>query len=236
MNVERVYHLVKDMAVSFHLRPGERVNEGALAKKLGTSRTPLREALNRLTAERLLDFQPNKGFFCRGLDPQEVFDLYEYRRIIEEAAIRLACQRASDAQLTSIAQDKDLFRWTIAGYTTAQYVGLDENFHQRIAQASGNQELLTQLGKVNERLRFIRWLSMENRVRESKSEHLAIMAALSRRDADACAALIGAHIGKRHEQVTQAVRQAYAQIYVGDPVPIPSVAQSADNSGWALQP
>ncbi|MHA1523632.1 MAG: GntR family transcriptional regulator, partial [Alphaproteobacteria bacterium] len=145
MNVDRVYHLVKDMAVHFRLRPGERVNEGALAKKLGTSRTPLREALNRLTAERLLDFQPNKGFFCRGLDPREVFDFYEYRRIIEEAAIRLACERATDAQLTAIARDRDLFRWSIEGYTTEQYVGLDEKFHLLIAQASGNQELVAQL-------------------------------------------------------------------------------------------
>jgi DNA-binding GntR family transcriptional regulator len=57
------------MSVSFELKPGERLNEGEPAKRLGVSRTPLREALNRLNTEGFLRFTPGKGFFCRELRP-----------------------------------------------------------------------------------------------------------------------------------------------------------------------
>src|SRR6201987_1623649 len=67
--VDRVYEQLKAMSVSFELKPGERLNEGEPAKRLGVSRTPLREALNRLNSEGFLRFPPGKGFFCRELRP-----------------------------------------------------------------------------------------------------------------------------------------------------------------------
>ena len=80
--VDDIYEQVKAMAVSFRLRPGDRLNEVALSKELGVSRTPLREALNRLVAERLFDFRPGQGFFCRPLDAQSVFDLFELKAAV----------------------------------------------------------------------------------------------------------------------------------------------------------
>ena len=68
--VEDIYGRLKAMVVGFGIRPGERLNEVALSRELGASRTPLREALNRLMAERLVEFRPGAGFFCRALEPQ----------------------------------------------------------------------------------------------------------------------------------------------------------------------
>jgi DNA-binding GntR family transcriptional regulator len=85
--VDRVYEQLKAMAVSYQFKPGERLNEGELAKRLGVSRTPLREALNRLNTEGFLRFTPGRGFFCRELDAHEIFDLYELRKSIEIASI-----------------------------------------------------------------------------------------------------------------------------------------------------
>ena len=75
--VDKIYDRLKAMAVGFEIKPAERLNEVALSKALGVSRTPLREALNRLVAENLFDFRPGSGFFCRVLDPQSIFDLFE---------------------------------------------------------------------------------------------------------------------------------------------------------------
>src|SRR5438874_4932491 len=97
--VDRVYEQLKAMAVSYEFKPGERLNEGELARSLGVSRTPLREALNRHNTESLLRFVPGKGFFCRDLDVHEIFSLYEVRKAIEVAAIRLAIQRAKDEDI-----------------------------------------------------------------------------------------------------------------------------------------
>ena len=81
--VEELYTQLKELVVIFRIKPGERINEGALAKELNASRTPLREALNRLVAEQLVEFFPGKGFFCRELDPQSIFELYEARETVE---------------------------------------------------------------------------------------------------------------------------------------------------------
>ena len=88
--VNELYHQLKDIVVLYRIRPGERINELELAERFQISRTPLREALNRLAAENLLSFVPNHGFFVRQLDLQEIFDLYEVRAAIECAAVRHA--------------------------------------------------------------------------------------------------------------------------------------------------
>ncbi|WP_369721563.1 GntR family transcriptional regulator [Bradyrhizobium sp. LLZ17] len=100
--VDRVYEQLKAMAVSYEFKPGERLNEGELAKRLGVSRTPLREALNRLNTEGFLRFTPGKGFFCRELDAHEIFDLYELRKSIEVASIRLAIKRQGRAHRRAV--------------------------------------------------------------------------------------------------------------------------------------
>jgi DNA-binding GntR family transcriptional regulator len=85
---ERVYEQVKAMAISFELPPGGRVNELAIAKKMGVSRTPLREALNRLTGDGFLTLSPKQGFFRKPLSVREISDLYELREQIEPPSRR----------------------------------------------------------------------------------------------------------------------------------------------------
>jgi DNA-binding GntR family transcriptional regulator len=211
--VEAVYRQLKAMAVDFSLRPGERLNEGALARDLGTSRTPLREALNRLAAEGLVTFQPGRGFCCRSLDAETVFDLYELRAVLECAAVGLACARAPDAGLagleTVLAAQADT-----SGRTVREVTAGDEAFHLAIAGLSGNAELVRQLQGINERIRYIRWIDMQSRVRTTKGEHRTILVALRRRDAPAAVAAMQGHIAKRMDQVVAAVREGYSSIYV----------------------
>ncbi|WP_170419326.1 GntR family transcriptional regulator [Ruegeria atlantica] len=213
--VDDIYDQVKAMAVSFRLRPGDRLNEVALSKELGVSRTPLREALNRLVAERLFDFRPGQGFFCRPLDAQSVFDLFELRQIIESAAARSACEKASDADLQSLRDELYTTGIDITGLTVEEAVNRDEAFHLGIAKLSGNNELVQTLTRINERIRYIRWVSMSlDRVQRSKDEHKRVMQALLDRDADSAAHVLGAHISKRMDQVQDAVRHGISNIYM----------------------
>ncbi len=213
--VEDIYTRLKAMAVGFGLRPGERLNEGVLARQMGVSRTPLREALNRLVAEKLVVMRPGAGFFCRELDPQTVFDLFELRGVIEVAAARLACVRASDSDLAALRDDLHAGGIEVAGLTVAEACARDEAFHVGIARASGNAVLLGELQRINEKIRYIRWVRMTlGRLRVSKQEHKRIMAALIVRDADAAGATPGAHIARRMDQITEAVRAGISSIYM----------------------
>ncbi|NOC47680.1 GntR family transcriptional regulator [Ruegeria sp. HKCCD7559] len=213
--VDDIYDQVKAMAVSFRLRPGDRLNEVALSRDLGVSRTPLREALNRLVAERLFDFRPGQGFFCRPLDAQSVFDLFELRQIIESAAARSACTKATDEGLQRLRDELYETGIDITGLTIEEAVARDEAFHLGIARLSGNMELLQTLTRINERIRYIRWISMSmDRVQKSKNEHKHVMQALLDRDADEAARVLAAHITKRMDQVQDAVRHGITNIYM----------------------
>jgi DNA-binding GntR family transcriptional regulator len=215
--VDRLYRSVKSMAVAFDLKPGERVNEVTLAKSLGASRTPLREALNRLTSEGLLVFEQGRGFFCRQLDPKEVFDLYQTRVALEEAAVRLACARISDAALDELEAFLHRTRSAPEGRDPRVLVDYDEFFHEQLVRASGNAEMLRILRNLNTRIRFVRWIDMEQRREKTQAEHRALLAALRQRDAEAAVALLRGHIEKRLDQITLAVREGFSRLYVPTP-------------------
>lgn len=215
IRVENAYERLKSMAVGFEIKPGDRLNESALAQELGISRTPLREALNRLVSEQLVDFKPGAGFFCRALDQQTIFDLFELRKIIETAAIRLAAERADTAVLEALRDELYSHGLSVANLTVAQACARDEAFHIGIASASGNAELRRSLEQVNARIRYIRWVRMAGpRIQSSKEEHKAIMAALLRRDGEAAEIALSDHIESRKDQIAAAVREGISNIYL----------------------
>lgn len=215
--VNDVYALLKDMAVTFQVRPGERINEVALSRELQVSRTPLREALNRLVTEHLIEFRPGAGFFCRALDAKTIFELYELRAILEVAAVRLACARGSEEGFAALR--KQLFDSGLKteNRTIAEVTEGDEAFHIAIARIAGNEELVRQLGQINDRIRFIRWVDMAARVGTTKGEHVRILESLEARDADTAAAVMQGHIEKRMDQIVDAVKEGYSNIYMNGP-------------------
>ncbi len=213
-SVDRIHAAVKTMAAGFRLKPGERINEGALARELGASRTPVREALNRLVAEGYLTFRTGQGFFCRALNPEEILDLYEARVAIETATVRFAANRADPAGTDALGQFLNDTGPDDGGRDAPELVALDEEFHMRIAALAGNQELIRLLDNINGRIRFVRWIDMEARRPYTQSEHAEIVAALADRDPDAAAHVMARHIARRREEIVAAVKEGFARLYV----------------------
>jgi DNA-binding GntR family transcriptional regulator len=213
--VDRVYEQLKTMAVSFELKPGSRLNEGTIASDLGVSRTPLREALNRLNIEGFLRFMPGKGFFCRELDAQDIFDLYELRKSIEIAAVRLAVMRARDQEIDALLTFLRDTGPDPGERSSIELVQLDEIFHERLMRMSNNAEMLRVLRNVNERIRFVRWIDMD-RINRSKTqtEHRTILLGVKARDEAKCISVLEKHIDRRLDQITSAIKEGYAQIYM----------------------
>ena len=213
--VDRVYEQLKAMSVSFEFKPGERLNEGELAKRLGVSRTPLREALNRLNTEGFLRFTPGKGFFCRELDAHEIFDLYELRKAIEVASVRLAVKRAKDEDIDALLAFLDATGPDPGERSSIELVELDETFHERLMAMSDNAEMLRVLRNVNARIRFVRWIDMDriNRT-NTQAEHRSVLHALKARDEGTCVYVLERHIDRRLDTITSAIKEGYAQIYM----------------------
>ncbi len=220
-NVDRLYDALRRMASDFAFKPDSRINESALAAELDSSRTPIREALNRLVAEGFLTFQSGRGFFCRSLSPELVMDLYEARVAVEVEAVRLACARGSDAAIADLIHQLEAIEPDYTPDTDPDsLLVMDEQFHRQLCQLSGNSELCRMLDNLNDRIRYLRLIDLR-RLRETEaggktmiSAHRRILDAVAGRDADEAAAQMRAHIERRREGATQAVRDAYAQLYV----------------------
>jgi len=212
-----VYDRIKAMATTFRLRPGERVNELELARQLGVSRTPVREALNRIAAEGFLVATPHRGYTVRALDAQQLMALYEYRATVELGVVRLVCARASDQALAELARSVEGSRDEVE--TDAQALRLlsrDEAFHEHLASLAGNPEFLRSVRSLNERIRFPRWIDLKARRGQTRNDHPDIVRALQSRDVAAVQALMSQHIDKHLDQVVELARAGFAEIYMGN--------------------
>lgn len=222
-NVDRLYEALRRMAADFAFKPDARINESALAAQLNASRTPIREALNRLVAEGFLTFKSGRGFFCRSLSPELVMDLYEARVAVEVEAVRLACARAPDDAIATLARELDAVAPDYSPATDAEsLLAMDERFHSQLCQLSGNAELSRILDNLNDRIRYLRLIDL-SRLRQTApdrqtmvSAHRRIVDAIANRDTGEATAQMRAHIERRREGATQAVREAFAQLYVPD--------------------
>lgn len=213
LTVNDLYEQLKEMAVLYTIRPGERVNELELAEKFEVSRTPLREALNRLVAENLLHFVPNRGFFVRELHRQDIFDLFELRRSIEASAVQLAIVRA---ELKDVRALRKFWKDVLKNKTHASAADLtvkDEEFHVRLVALSGNNEMVRALHSINARIHFVRWIDLEQRGHDAFAEHLDILDAIEARDAERCRELTEAHITWRMEEITTVVDAGVIRLF-----------------------
>ena len=211
---EHLYQVVKDMAITFSFKPGERINEVALAARLEASRTPLREALNRLVSEGFLTAKRGRGFFCRDLKPREIFELYQLRAVLETAAVRLACEQATEQEVETLAAFLAETGPGEGGRSSEELVELDEYFHRQIMQLARNTEMQRTLDNINARIRYFRWVDMDAKRATTQSEHQEIVNAMMSRDADLAAKKMNEHINRRLDQITAAVKESYSRIYL----------------------
>ncbi|MBY6005555.1 GntR family transcriptional regulator [Salipiger bermudensis] len=209
---QRAYAELRERLLRATFLPGEKLNEVALAAELALSRTPLREALNRLNAEGLL-VHHDRGFAAPSLDPERVFDLFEARLEIECATIRLACERADPAALDELAAFLEESGAESPEASVGRLIELDIGFHDRIARLSGNAVLRQMLANLNDRLHLIRWIAMEGRREQTQTQHRDMLAHLRDRDAEAAMAAMRVHILHRKEDILAAVKAAYGHVY-----------------------
>ena len=216
-SVKRTHARIREMAINYDLRPLERINEVELAARLKVSRTPVREALNRLVTEGLITFVPNKGFYCRDFDADEVLHLFEVRFSLEAQAVELACKRGSDEELGALRDWWRAIEDKAGELSAADLTRHDEAFHLRIAAAARNPELGKLLEGINARIRFVRRIEIEAPERRAATfmEHREIAGALVARAASEARRLMSRHLELSVADAVEAVKEGLVRIYMG---------------------
>jgi len=213
---ERVYDEIRRMAMAYDFKPNERINEVELASRFGVSRSPIRESLQRLVTEGLITFQANRGFFCRGFDVNQIVHLSEVRAVLEQRAAQLAAENAALDQLLGLVSWWNSVAARADSYSSVELTNKDEEFHTRIAQMSGNPELLNMIAGINARIRFVREIEIEKHRRRSTTytEHTDIAEALSKRQSEEAGRMIHDHIRMSATDAMASVKDGLARIFL----------------------
>ncbi|WP_457633660.1 GntR family transcriptional regulator [Oceanithermus desulfurans] len=185
---EAAYERLKRRILEGVLRPGARLSEPALAQALGVSRTPVREALQRLSQEGLVELRPGRGARVRVLSPREVEEVYEVRALIEGEAAARAAGRCDEAGLHRLEAALDALETADPDDFAAQ-IAADERFHALLVAASGNRVLEQVFHDLDAALALTRQFSRDlNQTPETRAQHRAIVAAIRAGDAAAARA------------------------------------------------
>jgi DNA-binding GntR family transcriptional regulator len=182
-----VRHEIERLVLGGELPTGSRVNENAIALRLGVSRGPVREACRALVELGLLDLIPNRGVFVRRMDRHDVEEVYDLRAGLTGLAGSLVAARITDTEVDRLRSLVESMDKSAAAGDFRSFYPLNLEFHDAILHATGNGRLIKSYRALIKEFQLFRahGLVQGDALRESNQEHHAILAALEQRDAAA---------------------------------------------------
>jgi len=204
----KVYRQIKSMILEQRLKPGTKIRQEKLAEELGISRTPLVSALKKLEQERLIRAIPRRGFYVRLFSSEEMVRIFELREVLEGLAARRACQSISEDQIRKLRVFFKGLKLSDHARSVEKYAEEDRRFHQFLVEIGGD-ELLSNILETysivtSSYLGGFRG-GLVRPPRETFPEHVAIIEAIARRDAEGAEQAARLHLRRSRERL---MRQA----------------------------
>lgn len=183
---------LREMIYERSLPPGERIDELGLSARLGTSRTPLREALKVLAHEGLVRLVPGRGAFVVELSASEAESLFPVLGLLQSRCAAEAVRRQTPEDIVALDALLASLENAVTGHRLADYYRAVDGFHERLQAMAANPWLtrsITDLGRFLQMVRTLMPLP-ENRLRQSMAEYRTLMKAIQRGDADAAEQIV----------------------------------------------
>jgi DNA-binding GntR family transcriptional regulator len=200
-----VYHAIVSDLIALRIPPGERMSVDALARDFGVSQTPVRAALIRLESEGLVVKKFNTGYSAAPMPSSARFrDVYAMRLLIEPEATFLATTNADDETIRQLQDLCKEMKQLVAADTRANYgrfALLDGQFHALIVHLCGNEVIAETLDRLYAHMHLFRLRYHSAVAEEAVKEHLLIVQAMQRGDADAARKTMAAHILASRERM-----------------------------------
>jgi DNA-binding GntR family transcriptional regulator len=201
---EKAYRLIKEKVVTLELPPSALIDEQSLMQELGLGRTPIREALQRLDSEGLVNIIPRRGTFVSDISFTDLPKLFELRASLEGFCARLAARRITEGQIErmeSVLRDLE----AVQADSHRALMGVDERFHKLLYEAAHNEflaETLDHLYDLSLRLWHLVFYRLDD-VRHSIEQHRGIFAALKEGDEREAEALVRQHIVEFQQSIKE---------------------------------
>jgi DNA-binding GntR family transcriptional regulator len=206
---EYVYGRLREDIFDMRLLPGDQITETEIAAYFKVSRTPVREALQRLQSDGLVQGYVRGGWEVVPIDFKRFEDLYELRKLIETHAVKRLCTIAAGTQINAGLIDNLRSVWCVPDTERVrdgkQAAGLDEIFHQTLVRAAGNLEMAQTFDRLTDRIRIVRRLDFiyGDCVQSTYDEHATILDHIHARATDAAVRHITEHIDGSYADVNQ---------------------------------
>lgn len=180
---EAVYQTIKQGIAERTLLPGTQLKESDLVEKLGVSRTPIRDALNQLHRDGMVELVPHKGAYVKNWTREEVVEILILREVLEGLAARLAAERLTDKDIRRLEQYFEDYAAGLVDYAQA-----DERFHADLIRACGSTRLVGLIRNLSDNLQMLDMrrvnFSFPGRIKESLAEHRRIIEAFKAGDGE----------------------------------------------------
>jgi DNA-binding GntR family transcriptional regulator len=175
----QAYQELKRIILERQIPPGGKLNEGDLAKALGISRTPIREAINRLEKEGLVKIIPQRGAFVVQFTEKDIYELFLIRENLEGLAAYLATSKMSEKDLAKLESSVEGFSEPFEEKEIRRYAREDFKFHQAVVQFSEAQRLISLISTLHDYIRIFRLttIGVSGRMKTSLDEHRELLQA-----------------------------------------------------------
>jgi DNA-binding GntR family transcriptional regulator len=184
---ETAYAVLREAIVTNTLKPGTRLRADDLAKKLGVSKTPVREALRKLQAEDLVTVSAGNALTVKSISEEQLFEIYYTREALEGMAARLAAGNAGPIELAKLRAIHDEMKSPSVGSSLRQLRQLSGEFQLAVFRAARNNTLYRLLKHLQEQIRQFggTTLTQPGRAKEVVAYAKALVGAIEKRDGDA---------------------------------------------------
>ena len=191
------------------LKPGERLMEVRLAKKLGVSRTPIREAIRKLELEGLVLMIPRRGAEVAEITEKSMRDVLEVRRALEVLAVSLSCDRISGEQIEALKEAAEEFDRSLTLDDVTRTAEADVHFHDIIYRSTDNQRLIQLLSNLGEQMYRYRVEYLKHREfhPQISREHKELISYLEAGQKGQAEEKIAVHIDKQAQAVLETIRR-----------------------------
>jgi DNA-binding GntR family transcriptional regulator len=193
---DQAYYRIRELIVTLELAPGSPVSERELMERLALGRTPIREALQALARERLVEVYPRRGMFVSGVDVRDLAGLSEVRLTLEPRAARLAAERATDADRARIAVLLKELDHVRDKPDERALIDLDQRIHRHIYECTHNPFLAATLNEYYVLTLRIWFLALDRvtRLEDAVREHRELLRAIRARNAERAEEAMRRHV------------------------------------------
>ncbi len=212
------YEALRSLILSGALKPGERLGERELARRIKVSRTPLREALQRLERDGLLESKRGLGYCAVSFEPRAVADIYELRELLEVHVCREAATRITAGGIRELAEIQD----SLGRFEAEESLSVDQlreevelgfRIHEIVAREAGNALICETLMQLYDRLRLLEWIDVLwiDKWPLTRREHRALVAAIGARDPERAVAVAQAHLQRCKDDALRVIKAQHRE-------------------------